>query len=148
MQITAPPIPFHRAASNRPPELSQTAAVRLRLLEQWRAIRAEGATAARAAGHPPRPPRQPLPLAGEAARARTARPRTRLPPPVSASMAGRILSDAKRRGILREPLRPGVRRRNPKPKRPYAVRNPKDYRPTRQATSSKSTPSTSARSPA
>ena len=45
-------------------------------------------------------------------------------------MAGRILSDAKRRGILREPSRPGVRR-NPKPKRPYAVRKPKDYRPTR-----------------
>ena len=50
---------------------------------------------------------------------------------VSASMAGRILSDAKRRGILREPPRPGVRRRNPKPKRPYAVRKPKDYRPAR-----------------
>ena len=43
MQITALPIPFYRAASNRPPELSQTAAVRLKLLEQWRAVRAEGA---------------------------------------------------------------------------------------------------------
>ena len=50
---------------------------------------------------------------------------------VSASMAGRILSDAKRRGTLREPPRPGVARRNPKPKRPYAVRKPKDYRPAR-----------------
>jgi len=49
MQTTAPPILFYRAASNRPPELSSTAAVRLKLLEQWRAIRAEGATAARAA---------------------------------------------------------------------------------------------------
>ena len=47
MQITAPPIPFYRAASNRPPELSSIAAVRLKLLEQWRAIRAKGATAAR-----------------------------------------------------------------------------------------------------
>ena len=67
---------------------------------------------------------------------------------VSASMAGRILSDAKRRGILREPPRPGVARRNPRPKRPYAVRKPKDYRPAAQATSSKWTPLTSARSPA
>ncbi len=50
---------------------------------------------------------------------------------ISASMAGRILSDAKRRGTLREPPRPGVRRRNPRPKRPYAVRKPKDYRPAR-----------------
>ena len=49
MQITAPPPIVYRAASNRPPKLSHTAAVRLRLLEQWRAIRAEGATAARAA---------------------------------------------------------------------------------------------------
>ena len=39
MQIAAPPIPFYRAAGNRPPELSHTAAVRLRLLEQWRATR-------------------------------------------------------------------------------------------------------------
>ncbi len=56
MQITAPPAIVYRAASNRPPELSSTAAVRLRLLEQWRAIRAEGATAARAADiiHVPR----------------------------------------------------------------------------------------------
>ena len=50
---------------------------------------------------------------------------------VSASMVGRILSDAKRRGILREPPRPGVRPCNPKPKHPYAVRKPKDYRPAR-----------------
>ena len=34
MQITAPPIPFYRAASNRPPKLSSAAAVRLKLLEQ------------------------------------------------------------------------------------------------------------------
>ena len=50
---------------------------------------------------------------------------------VSASSVGRILADAKRRGILREPPRPGVARRKPRPKRPYAVRKPKDYRPTR-----------------
>jgi len=37
MRITAPPISFHRAAGNRPTELRSTAAVRLRLLEQWRA---------------------------------------------------------------------------------------------------------------
>ena len=56
MQITAPPIPVYRTAGNRPPELTQPAAVRLKLLEQWRAIRAEGATAARAADilHVPR----------------------------------------------------------------------------------------------
>ena len=49
MQIAALPAIVYRAASNRPPEISSTAAVRLKLLEQWRAIRAEGATAARAA---------------------------------------------------------------------------------------------------
>ena len=45
MQTTALPIPFYRAASNSTPEVSQTATDRLKLLEQWRAIRAEGATA-------------------------------------------------------------------------------------------------------
>ena len=56
MQITALPNIVYRAASNSPPELIHTAAVRLKLLEQWRAIRAEGATAARAANilHVPR----------------------------------------------------------------------------------------------
>ena len=56
MQITALPAIVYRAAGNSPPELSSTAAVRLMLLEQWRAIRAEGATAARAADilHVPR----------------------------------------------------------------------------------------------
>ena len=45
MRITALPPAFHRAANIRPPELSRIAAERLKLLEQWRAIRAEGATA-------------------------------------------------------------------------------------------------------
>ena len=49
MRITALPAAFHRANNIRPPELSPTAAHRLRLLEQWRAIRAHGATAQRAA---------------------------------------------------------------------------------------------------
>ena len=49
MRITALPAAFYRAANNRPPELSPAAADRLRLLEMWRAIRAEGATAQRAA---------------------------------------------------------------------------------------------------
>ena len=43
MQIAAPPNIVYRLANNRPPELSPTAADRLKLLEQWRAIRAEGA---------------------------------------------------------------------------------------------------------
>ena len=50
---------------------------------------------------------------------------------VSASAVGRILADAKRRGVLREPPRPGVARRKPRPIRPYAVRKPRAYRPTR-----------------
>ena len=56
MRITALPAAFHRAANIRPPEISQTAADRLKLLEQWRAIRAEGSTAAKAANilHTPR----------------------------------------------------------------------------------------------
>ena len=167
MQITAPPIPFYRAASNRPPELSSAAAVRLRLLEQWRAIRAEGATAARAADilHVPRAnlyrwqarldERGLRGLEPGSRRPRNSRKPQRDPalvkavlalrekPPcygkdktavvlrkdgwaVSASMAGRILSDAKRRGIIREPPRPGVRRRNPKPQAP--LRRPKAQR--------------------
>ncbi len=187
MQITAPPAIVYRAPSNRPPELTQTAAVRLRLLEQWRAIRAEGATAARAADilHVPRAnlyrwqarldERGLRGLEPGSRRPRNSRKPQRDPalvkavlalrakPPcygkdkiavelrkrgwvVSASMAGRILADAKRRGILREPPRPGVARR--KPKRPYAVRKPKDSGRPDQATSSKSTRSTSARSPA
>ena len=172
MQITALPNIVYRAASNRPPELSSTAAVRLRLLEQWRAIRAEGATAARAADilHVPRANlyRWEARLNERGLRGLepgSRRPRSSRKPQrdlaivkavldlrakplcygkdkiavelrkdgwaISASMAGRILSDAKRRGTIREPPRPGVRRRNPKPKRPYAVRKPKDYRPTR-----------------
>ena len=63
---------------------------------------------------------------------------------ISVSMVGRILSGAKSRGLLREPPRPGVRCRNPRAKRPYAVRKPKDYRPPAQSTSSKWTPLTSA----
>ena len=50
---------------------------------------------------------------------------------VSASAVGRILADAKRRGVLLEPPRPGVARRKPRPARPYAVRKPSAYRPTR-----------------
>ena len=38
---------------------------------------------------------------------------------VSASAVGRILAEAKRRGVLREPPRPGVARRKPRPIRPY-----------------------------
>ena len=46
---------------------------------------------------------------------------------VSTSMTGRILTRLKARGVLREPLRPGVStRRRPRP-RPYAVRKPRDY---------------------
>ena len=163
MQITALPNIVYRAASNRPPELSPTAAVRLKLLEQWRAFRAEGATAARAAGIL-RVPRANLyrwearlnerglrGLEPGSRRPRNSRKPQRDPalvkavldlrakPPcygknkiavelrkdgwaISASMAERILSDAKRRGTLREPPRPGVRRRNPRPLRGHRTR--------------------------
>ncbi len=189
MQITALSNIVYRAAGNRPLELSSAAAVRLKLLEQWRAIRAEGATAARAADilHVPRAnlyrwqarldKRGLRGLEPGSRRPRNSRKPQRDPalvkavldlrkkPPcygkdktavelrkdgwaVSASMAGRILSDAKRRGTLREPPRPGVARRNPKPKRPYAVRKPKDYRPARPGDLVQVDTSTSARSPA
>ena len=36
MRIAALPIPFHRAAGNRPPELSRTAADQPKLLERLR----------------------------------------------------------------------------------------------------------------
>ena len=41
MRITALPAAFHRAANNRPPELSQIAADRLKILEQWPVVRVE-----------------------------------------------------------------------------------------------------------
>ena len=50
---------------------------------------------------------------------------------VSTSMVGRrILSQAKRRSLLAEPLRQAVRMaRRQRPPRPYAIRKPKDYQP-------------------
>jgi len=46
---------------------------------------------------------------------------------VSTSMVGRILSSLKRRGLLREPPRRTISARKRRPKRPYAVRKPKQY---------------------
>lgn len=46
---------------------------------------------------------------------------------VSVSMAGRILADVRRRGVLREPPRYRVSTKKRRPKRPYAVRKPKEY---------------------
>ena len=189
MQITAPPIQFYRAASNRPPELSSTAAVRLRLLEQWRAIRAEGATAARAADilHVPRAnlyrwqarldERGLRGLEPGSRRPRNRRKPQRDPalveavlairkkPPcygkdkiavelrkdgwvVSASMAGRILADAKRRGSSASPRDQASAAATPSPNAPTASASPKTTGLPAQATSSRSTRSTSARSPA
>lgn len=48
----------------------------------------------------------------------------------STSTVGRILASLKRRGVLREPPRPGVARKKRRVARPYAVRKPKEYRPT------------------
>lgn len=48
---------------------------------------------------------------------------------VSTSTIGRILADLKRRGILKEPPRPGVASAKRHIHRPYAVRTPRDYRP-------------------
>ena len=47
---------------------------------------------------------------------------------VSVSMAGRILTEARRRGVLKEPPRYRVSTKKRRPKRPYAVRKPKEYR--------------------
>ena len=46
---------------------------------------------------------------------------------VSTSMVGRILCSLKRRGLLREPPRRPVSARKRRPRRPYAVRKPKEY---------------------
>jgi putative transposase len=46
----------------------------------------------------------------------------------SASTVGRIMTRLKTRGVLREPLRNGIRCDKPRPKRPHAVRKPKGYR--------------------
>jgi putative transposase len=46
---------------------------------------------------------------------------------ISASTVGRILSYAKRRGILKEPIPNYVSARKQPRKRPYAIRKPKDY---------------------
>ena len=46
---------------------------------------------------------------------------------VSTSMVGRILCSLKRRGLLREPPRRTISARKRRPKRPYAVRKPKQY---------------------
>jgi transposase InsO family protein len=46
---------------------------------------------------------------------------------VSTSMVGRILCSLKRRGLLIEPPRRTVSARKRRPKRPYAVRKPKEY---------------------
>jgi transposase InsO family protein len=45
----------------------------------------------------------------------------------SASTVGRILSRLKRRGMLREPLRNGIRTHKRSPRRPYATRKPREY---------------------
>ncbi len=67
---------------------------------------------------------------------------------VSSSTVGRILGYLKRRGLLREPLRPGVARRKRRVTRPYAIRKPKDYQLRLPATSSRWIPWTSALCPA
>jgi transposase InsO family protein len=46
---------------------------------------------------------------------------------VSTSMVGRILSSLKRRGILLEPPRRPVSATKRRPRRPYAIRKPRDY---------------------
>jgi putative transposase len=46
---------------------------------------------------------------------------------VSTSMVGRILTQAKARGVLREPPRTGISTRKRLWKRPYAIRKPKGY---------------------
>ena len=45
----------------------------------------------------------------------------------SASTVGRIMTKLRARGVLREPLRNGIRRYKARPKRPHAVRKPKGY---------------------
>jgi putative transposase len=50
--------------------------------------------------------------------------------PVSASMVGRILRYAKRRGILKEPISNYVSARKRQRKRSYATRKPRDYQAT------------------
>lgn len=47
---------------------------------------------------------------------------------VSTSMVGRILTDLRRRGVLRLPLRLGLSTRRRAVRRPYATRKPKEWR--------------------
>lgn len=47
---------------------------------------------------------------------------------VSVSMIGRILGEARRRGVLKEPPLYRVSARKRRPKRPYAVRKPREYK--------------------
>ena len=150
MQVAARlPIPAYRAANSRStPELSPEAVNRLKLLEQWHAMRGEGITAMRpppsssshahasSAGRPAsasaacaasnpnsrrprnvrRPQREPA-LVEDGLAQRTAPPwfgkdkiavlLRRRGWKVSASAVGRIIAEAKRRGVLREPPWPG-----------------------------------------
>ena len=47
---------------------------------------------------------------------------------VSVSMVGRILTEAHRRGVLKEPPRYRVSAKKRRPQRPYAVRKPREYK--------------------
>ena len=46
---------------------------------------------------------------------------------VSTSMVGRILTQLKARGVLKEPVRNRISARKPKHPRPYAIRKPQEY---------------------
>ena len=135
MRITALPAAFHRAANTRPPELSPTAAERL--LEMWRAIRAEGATAQRAADilhtlhanlyrWQARLDKRGLPGYGKGKIAVELRKRGRA---VSSRWPG--ASSPTRSGADSANRRARASDAATRPKRPYAIRKPKDYRPTR-----------------
>src|SRR3972149_4907322 len=100
MQLKALPGTFYRAWRLQPTELSPAARERLRWLKAWEALRDKGLT--RVGGR---------------------RARWHVPP----AMVGRILSSLNRRGILLEPPRRRVSATRRRPRRPYAIRKPREY---------------------
>src|SRR3972149_6044105 len=141
MQLKALPGTFYRAGRLQPPELSAEARERLRWLQAWEALRDKGLTSVecsqvlqvpRATIYRWRSRWKGMGPGGPAGGARG--PESPLPPPpagagghVSTSMVGRILSSLKRRGILLEPPRRPVSATRRRPRRPYAIRKPRDY---------------------
>lgn len=109
-------------------------------LYRWRRLKAKGPSGLEEGSRAPRRRRQPTWSAGLADAVRELRERyprwgkdklavllRREGWIVSVSMVGRILNHLRRRGLIKEPARGYVSARKHRPKRPYAIRKPKEY---------------------